>query len=739
MALMRIALRRPLADQPPANRRRLADRRRRDGTRSVLAQAALSTLIKDGDRGWQAVIDEVWAMWLDEPEEVLWEGLTRWHRPALVGRPVGDAGWDPILRGLSLVALDEGSMDDMAVRSALAEAAVRTDHPIGEIARRRILSGDGNVVDAVCAEATTRPALAALCLEHGLAPSDPLDAAVFFLLTGQTEHHRAVDPDGSLLALGYQSATAEVRRRLRTAMVEAGDLDVAQVLVRTGKRDRQAHPTAEEARHLAIRLADRRAWDELWRLVQHLPLLEAVTAARLFDAWRPAGDRDRTLFDRLTGAAPKPLAEARRALTTFDTTRIEVPEFVHDGSFSLDGRRLAVLTMPHRHSPGQGTIRVFDLAGGGLVEQYAMTEAVRPVFRLDVHFALLGDVLIASELRPLPGTTHDVHSVLSWCSGGHVEERESLRAVGALVPSPARGGGFVICIRRDGELQFRGGGGDLVSTVRLRDVLGTAERIPPIRALAIEPGSGRLAVAGDGLTIFDARDAAHVRLLAHEPTMIRDVVFLDQNRLVTTDSHQGVRLWQLTGNRLEHRTAPVRPGPLPQRILTWEIEAHSPIVIPQRGEIAVLGHVPDVFGRGDVHRKPADVWYLDAESLRVINEPRELTGTRGRALWTSPDGARHALGGEGFVDVVSPVHSSAVTAIAERPLAKMAPADLATVSQALRDTPPGSATRPFLELLRDCLEHRFASDVQLGTAAPATGGPHDIALAEEAEGDQGPW
>jgi hypothetical protein len=738
MVLMRIALRRPLADLPPADRRRLADRRRRDGTRSVLARAALSTLIKDGDRGWQAVIDEVWAMWLDEPEEVLWEALARWHRPALDGRPVGDAGWDPILRGLSLVALDEGSVDDVAVLSALAEAAVRTDHPVGEIARRRILSGDRNVVDAVCAEATTRPALAALCLEHGLAPSDPVDAAVFFLLTGQTAHHGAVDPDGSLLALGYQSATAEIRRRLRTAMVEAGDLDVAQVLAGTGKRDRQARPTAEEARHLAIRLADRRAWDELWRLVQHLPLLEAVTAARLFDAWRPAGDRDRMLFDRLTGAAPERLAEARRALTTFDTTHIEVPGFVHHGAFSPDGRRLAVLTTQHRHSSRQGAIRVFEPAGG-LVEQYAMTEAVWPVFRLDVHFALLGDVLIVAELRPVPGTTRDVHSVLSWCSGGQVEERESLRPVGALVPSPARGGGFVVCTQKDGELQFRGGDGDLVSTVRLRDELGTTGRFPPVSALAIEPGSGRLAVAGDGLAIFDARDAAHVRLLAHERTMIRDVVFLDQNRLVTTDSEQGVRLWRLTGNRLEHRTAPVRPGPLPRRILTWEIEAHSPIVIPQRGEIAVLGHVPDRLGRGDVHRKPGDVWYLDAESLRVIDEPRELTGTRGRALWTSSDGDRHALGGDGFVDVVSPVHSPAVTAMAERPLAEMTPADLATVSQALRDTPPGSAPRPFLELLRDCLEHRFASDVQLGKAAPATGDPHDIALAEEAEGDQGPW
>ncbi|MGH3391497.1 MAG: hypothetical protein ACRDOO_21725, partial [Actinomadura sp.] len=373
-----------------------ADRRRHDGTRSVFARFALNTLILAGDRGDRAAVDEVWTIWLNEPDEELWELLAGWRRPAR------DDG-----RGPSLVALNEGSVDDAAFRTALVDAAVRTDHPIGEIARRRILAGDEDVVDAVCAAATTRPALVPLCVEHGLAPAEPVERTVFFLLTGQAEQYRAADPDGSLLALGYESATADVRRRLRTAIVDAGDLDVAQVLAGTGQRDRRTRPTAEEARYLTAQLAHRRAWDELWRLVQHLPLLEAVTAARLFDGWRPPDDHGRALFDQLTGADPEPFAEAHRALTTLRATRIEVPGEVHDGSFSPDGRRLAVVTLPQSLSR-QGAISVFDLAGGGLVERYAMTATSPAPRRPDGHFVPLGDVLIATELRPLPGT-HDKH------------------------------------------------------------------------------------------------------------------------------------------------------------------------------------------------------------------------------------------------------------------------------------------------------------------------------------------
>jgi hypothetical protein len=713
-----------------ARLRRRADRRRRNGDRSVFARFALSTLIRAGDRGDQAAVDEVWAMWRSEPDEMLWERLACWRRPAR------DAGWDPGLRGVSLVALDEGSVGDAAFRTALIEAAVRMDHPIGEIARRRVLAGDQEVVDTVCAAATARPALVPFCVEHGLAPSDPVDGAVFFLLTGQAEHYRAADPDGSLIALGYEAATADVRTRLRTAMVDAGDLDVARILVGTGPRDGRIQLAAGEVVYLTARLAARRAWAEMWRLAQHLPLVDAVTTARLVDGWRPPHDRDRVLFDRLTGADPEPLAEARRDLTTFGVTRIEVPGSVEVGAFSPDGRRLAVLTTPNSR-PGQDAISVFDLAGGRLVERYELTPGLRYVLtttavRLHVQFVPLGQGLIAANPQLLPGT-HDVHSGLRWYSDGHAEEWESRPVVRALVPSPARGGGFV-AYTRDGELEFRGPDGDLVSAVRLRAELGPDRAFGTVRALAIEPGSGRLAVAGDGLAVFDARDDAHVRLLAHErlpgsPT-IYGAAFLDQDRLVTTDMSmdRAVRRWRLTGNRLDWRTAPAGPAASdtsgPTAGLTDRVR--SPIVIPQRGEVAVID-------------RQGDVRYVDAERLAAIDEPRELTGHVGHQLWAAPGSGLHALGGDGYVDVVSPAHSPAVAALADRPPAEMTPGDLATVSAALRDLSPGSAARPFLELLHDCLEHRFASDVQLGTATPATGGPHDIALADGTEADERPW
>jgi len=113
------------------------------------------------------------------------------------------------------------------------------------------------------------------------------------------------------MALGYEAATADVRARLRTIMVDAGDLDVARILVGSGRRDGRIQLAAEEVVYLTTRLAGRRAWAEMWRFAQHCRWSTQHRRPAVRRVATP-DDRDRVLFDRLTGADPEPLADACR-------------------------------------------------------------------------------------------------------------------------------------------------------------------------------------------------------------------------------------------------------------------------------------------------------------------------------------------------------------------------------------------------------------------------------------------
>jgi hypothetical protein len=60
-----------------------------------------------------------------------------------------------------------------------------------------------------------------------------------------------------------------------------------------------------------------------------------------------------------------------------------------------------------------------------------------------------------------------------------------------------------------------------------------------------------------------------------------------------------------------------------------------------------------------------------------------------------------------------------LTALLGQPMSAMTPADLSAVMGALRYRDLFPATRPVLELLAACLEHRFGGDVAIGESASA--------------------
>jgi hypothetical protein len=71
--------------------------------------------------------------------------------------------------------------------------------------------------------AATRCAIGEFCIRRGLLPDTAAKRALFCMMTGHQEQHRAADPDGSALAAAYQAANEPVRAVLRRAIAEAGD------------------------------------------------------------------------------------------------------------------------------------------------------------------------------------------------------------------------------------------------------------------------------------------------------------------------------------------------------------------------------------------------------------------------------------------------------------------------------------------------------------------------------------
>jgi hypothetical protein len=392
---------------------------------------------------------------------------------------------------------------------ALLAAAARADgHHVARIARERLLAR--GALDELGALALDRPELAGWCVRNDVVPADDGTAAALFLLTGQLDRYRAVDPDAALLAGALAAAGAERRGRLLAALAAAGDLD----------------PVVVAARAASGRIV----WD--------LPLAEAVAAVAGFGSWRPA---DADLFDLFAAADPGAVARAAGALP--GVLSVDVPGQLVDVALSADATRVAAAyaTDPtgralHRllDAPlGGGERHTYDLdlTGGTLPGRLAIGNARR----LLVH---LGGAVIAADRRGLArfagGVRRDLYP------------RREFHTVTRL------GGGWV-ALAADGLLAG-----------------GTADRVL-WQSGAAGPGPDRLAASPDGRHIAVASPAALVLLddrgrrpaVVPWPRELAGIAFTGAGRLVTLDragAEGRLTRWRIDGGEPAEEAAAVVPA-----------------------------------------------------------------------------------------------------------------------------------------------------------------------------------
>jgi hypothetical protein len=471
------------------------------------------------------------------------------------------------------------------------------------------------------------------------------------------------------------------------------------VLADTVSRGRLARLGEREAEYLVDAFARRRDWPGLWELARNLPVFDAACAVQRFDGWRPVGP-DAALFDTLAGADLAELAESHDAATT--PRRVLVPaKATNVGSIAPDGRRIAVGT---GHS-----VDTFTFPGSAPPQHQERC----PTRHNCTVLALDDDVLIINNWdQQAPAGSFSEHGHVEHDSGPATSGTYRFHRAGALARTED---GFA-ALTYDQEKNTRwlhllsGDGWDIRDYERR--VLDLWAELPTkfargLDTMAIEPGSGRIALAGNGLRLAEITGDG-LRPLAtapFSPGPVVSVSFSGPDRLIGVDGEKVLRVWRVDGDELHV-------------VAERKISGSSAVDLPAAGVVAVIVR-PDNTRRW--------VRYLDGETLADVPTPSRFDRPGDPVhLFTSPDGAWLGVGYFDFVELIE----VGFVELADRPLAITTPADLLVVRDRLASADPRA--RPFLELLHTCLVHRFGVDIAIGEDATITGRADDIALGGSA-------
>jgi hypothetical protein len=291
-----------------------------------------------------------------------------------------------------------------------------------------------------------------------------------------------------------------------------------------------------------------------------------VAAIRRFDPGWHQGDESRPdLFGLLSRAGSRAIEAARDARTASRTLSLDVECDAFSVSFAPDGGRLAVLTTWGTYDPTW--VYDFALPSGTLVASFRHDdEGPRHGMIGVLHF---GDAFLTAKV-----SSHDKYRIDRYLKGSGRKICQGTGLCGGPVRHPL---GFVVCDQDpapgdlDRRLRFFDASGALVKEVALGRDLGLPRGPEAPELLAVDTGSGRLAVCGDRVWIL-APDATRV-LASSPPDGLSGAMwapgFYDPDNLITYKDHV-IRRWQVTGDRLAARaTERIARGRYPPVISTW--------------------------------------------------------------------------------------------------------------------------------------------------------------------------
>lgn len=295
-----------------------------------------------------------------------------------------------------------------------------------------------------------------------------------------------------------------------------------------------------------------------------------------------------------SGFGGRPAAPtSRRAVRHLpDPVRIQVPGRCPSGSFSPDGTELAVASGFQRtNNLPHGEIAVFDLPRGRCLQRHEFEAYHAQVLHTGREVLVADWQLQAGSL--VPG------DLARYRPGG----REVLMSDVGINPMVHTSSGFAALTHQ----------GDLL--------LGAADDVRalpppgPVVCLAVDLGTGRIAVGGDRLVLLDG--AGQRLATALVPTTLLDVVFVGPDRLVGVGPGF-VTLWRTDGHEL---TVAARTDAVPRL---------DKLAAPAGRQLVV----------GIDREQYVTIIEVTGDALHVVATPAQL---HGRTVWGSPGGRLLAL------------------------------------------------------------------------------------------------
>jgi WD40 repeat protein len=316
--------------------------------------------------------------------------------------------------------------------------------------------------------------------------------------------------------------------------------------------------------------------------------------------------------------------EIKSALTT---VRVETPDYkyVLAGSFSPDGRRLAVVASPTPYVDYRSAVYEIELPGGACVARFY------DGYRRLTQVLHCGDAIIVAGRSITRGES------LARLAGGRLEALDgdfpgaSGGFPGPVVDLVRYADGFV-ALRQRRHVRWDPDYREVAEYWLLfYDRRGRVRRAVPVPAdasdrwvprLAVEPGSGRLAVAdGEGARIYGP-SPDQVLASSRSPVFAMKMCFLGPQRLAVANG-TGLKIWRVEDKQVFRSESDP----------AFWFNVDDMVAVPSHRQIALL------LGSG----LDGVVRYFDEETLAGPVEQGGLNGLRGTRLWGSPVGDAHAL------------------------------------------------------------------------------------------------
>jgi hypothetical protein len=230
----------------------------------------------------------------------------------------------------------------------------------------------------------------------------------------------------------------------------------------------------------------------------------------------------------------------------------------------------------------------------------------------------------------------------------------------------------------------------------------------PYRRLVSWPRAGRFAIGDPRNFLILADQDAKLVAVTRQSMKFSDLAFIGPDALVTAnrdpDGQIALTRWTRDGDEL----VPTRPTMVRT---SW---AHGLHVIPGLGRI-IVSDIPD---------RETDHW-LEQDTLAPADPPEELRTVRCHSLRVHGDWV--AVHGPAGVDLYRYGPAPERLALAIRPMGTMRLGELATVAAAEQQAGDPDH-RILLSLVRACLEHRFAHEIEIGPDGLAAAGEYDIRI-----------